>query len=417
MVQKSPNTAKLTKTLAAGLRPPDPGTSDYQRGYRLVWDTELIGFGIRVTNAGAKTYIVRGRVRGKERQQRIGSAQVLSADKARDLARAWLVKICEGRDPITESKQTAVAAVTLREAIEGYCRSGRLRASTQDLVRSRLARAFPDWLDLPLLAITDDRTEKRWLIVSKERPGDALIVFRYLRAVWNHARDRATDASGNPLLPESPTRRLKTLWKGRDTRRQRVVQTHRMPEWLAAVESLTDPAARAFLLFLAYTGCRRSEAAALRWADVDLTGRSVAFKTTKTSSYAIPLPTQLASILTELRPYSVGDHVFGDANGRPRNTKSAFHNEILQIRRRYGEFGPHDLRRGFITAAEGVGVPSLSVKKLVNHSTRGDVTAGYYAADVEALRPHMQRIADALESAMKSGGNVIPLAPHRGTAT
>lgn len=406
MARKSDRIVRLTKALADRLEPPKEGTTDHRRGYTIYWDEDLIGFGLRVTNQSERTYFVHGRIHGKMRQSKIGRAQILTAERARDIARSWLARICEGGDPVSEKRQKDLSGVTLRQAIETYCNSGRLRESTQELVRSRLAKAFPDWLPNPLASITEDRCERRYLEVAKDRPGDALVCFRYFRAVWNHARDRVTDTRGNPLLPECPTRRLKNLWKGKDTRRQRIIQSYRLRDWRAAVDALPDPAARAFFLFLIYTGCRRSEAAALRWSDVDLEGGAVTFGTTKTSSYAIPLPTQLVAILRDLRACRVGDYPFGDALGRARKARSAFTHEIDQLRESFGDFGPHDLRRGFITTAETCGVPTLSVKRLVNHSTRNDVTGGYFAADVAALRPHMQRIGDTLEAAMIADGNV-----------
>ena len=73
------------------------------------------------------------------------------------------------------------------------------------------------------------------------------------------------------------------------------------------------------------------------------------------------------------------------------------------------EFTLHDLRRTFITAAERLDLGIYAIKRLVNHSLSGDVTAGYIITDVERLREPMQRITDFLVSAgeLHTKSNVI----------
>ncbi len=80
---------------------------------------------------------------------------------------------------------------------------------------------------------------------------------------------------------------------------------------------------------------------------------------------------------------------------------------------------PHDLRRTFITLAEGLDIPHYALKRLVNHADT-DVTAGYIVPDPNRLREPMQRITDRLLFLAKIGiepfavDNVIFL---RGLAT
>jgi len=58
------------------------------------------------------------------------------------------------------------------------------------------------------------------------------------------------------------------------------------------------------------------------------------------------------------------------------------------------KFMCHDLRRVFLTCAEAIDTPAYALKKLANHSTKGDVTAGYLVTDLERLRAPMQKITD-----------------------
>lgn len=59
-------------------------------------------------------------------------------------------------------------------------------------------------------------------------------------------------------------------------------------------------------------------------------------------------------------------------------------------------FTVHDLRRSFITCAEGLDISPYTLKKLLNHKATGDVTSGYLVITAERLRAAMQQITDAI---------------------
>jgi hypothetical protein len=63
-------------------------------------------------------------------------------------------------------------------------------------------------------------------------------------------------------------------------------------------------------------------------------------------------------------------------------------------------YSVHDLRRTFITTAESLDIPACSLKRLLNHRIRNDVTQGYIVLDVERLRGPMQKIETFLLRAM-----------------
>jgi len=405
---KSGKALKLTKTTVKAITAP-------ATGYAITWDADLKGFGLLTTANGIKSYVVRARIKGKDRREVLGRADVLSTDKARELAKAWLGRVAEGQDPQVDRQRQRLRSITVKEALDRYAAKPGLAIRTRETIAALLPATLSDWLALPLVKIDAGMVERKHQAITQDTPGAASVAFRYFRAAWNLERISSKDSTGDYLLPPCPTLVLseKKLWN-HHARRQRAIAPHQFPAWFEAVAALPDPKGRAFFLFCLMTGCRKSEAAGLTWQDTDLAGRRVIFRQTKAGKHHadpdhhLPLPRQLVDLLTELQQTAVGSHVFGDALGRARG-RSPFSHETTLIVERYGPFGPHDLRRSFICVAEGLSIPSLTTKKLVNHSTHQDVTGGYLVSTVESLRVPIQRIADQIDAYRLAADNVVTL--------
>ena len=67
-----------------------------------VWDSELKGFGLKVSPVGRKTYIVQYRIggrKGRTRRFTIGKHGTLTAEQARKAAKEALGQVSLGKDP------------------------------------------------------------------------------------------------------------------------------------------------------------------------------------------------------------------------------------------------------------------------------------------------------------------------------
>ena len=108
-------TAKLTKARVDSLQ---PGEKDV-----ILWDTEVKGFGCKVTPAGRRVYLVKYRVgggrHGRVRKPSIGLHGELTVDQARKTAREWLSEARKGNDP-SGSRQMARVAPTVAELADRY---------------------------------------------------------------------------------------------------------------------------------------------------------------------------------------------------------------------------------------------------------------------------------------------------------
>lgn len=103
------------------------------RKLQFVWDTKMVGLGVRLTPAGHRAYVVRYRVNGRQRLATVGDISVHSLDDARKTARATLAKADIGIDARSE-RDRIVAAGTLADAWTRYTADHLVRLSPKSNV-------------------------------------------------------------------------------------------------------------------------------------------------------------------------------------------------------------------------------------------------------------------------------------------
>lgn len=106
---------KITKRAINSLK---PGDRDCYR-----WDSELTGFGVKVTPAGTKTYLVQYRLGGRKgvtRRVTIGRhGAPWTADSARKEAKRLLGEVAAGKDP-ADAKRREKDDITISQLCDQY---------------------------------------------------------------------------------------------------------------------------------------------------------------------------------------------------------------------------------------------------------------------------------------------------------
>jgi integrase len=406
---------KLTQSVVEKLPVPLAGQAIYR-------DSELKGFGLRVTSGGARTYIVEKRISGRVRRVKIGPADALKAEKARRLAQEFLGTVAGGRDPIAEKAAAKTRAIALGEVLDDYlvARGDKLKPRTRDQYRDVITArrkdgsplAFADWRNKRIADITAELVQRRHRELSDGHgPAWANLAMRVLRLLINYASMRFDEGNSKPLIAVNPVERLgqARLWN-EVVRRETMLCIQDMPAWHEGLAAISD-VGRDYLLLVLLTGLRRREAAALKWTDVDIDKtRTLTVRATKNGrDHVLPLSTQLLDLLTRRRAATEGPFVFP---GRKAGTCLAEVKTLTQAVAKTCDVrtSVHDLRRTFATTAERLDISSYAVKRLLNHMTGNDVTAGYIVIDIERLRRPMQAISDFLFLAMRAAeSNVVPL--------
>lgn len=420
--------AKLTKQIVDKVPAPKA-----EGGQAFVWCTELRGFGCRINHKGSRTYIVQGRVNGKERRVSIGRHGVFTVDQAREQAREVLRGMRLGIDPVEAKARKEAQGITLKETIADYVlhkrtKNGPLKPRTKADIHYHADHSFSDWLDKPVRTITRKSCAERFGELSKTGPMTANQAFVILRALLNFARDRyRTD--DEPLLPENPVDVLKRTWHPSKARTERVPHDKIGAVWLALEEQRTKGSvarglstAAAFVQFQLTTGARWGEAAMLTWDRVDLDGKVPSWRLTADQAKnglprVLPLCSQAVALLRALPRSKTNPYVFVKRGGKghigdPRATYELV-SKIAGL-----HVSSHSMRRSFTNFALKCGVEMWKTELLTNHIPSHSVTLTHYV-ETEDLREscaaEVQRVGDWIEqqAAIASGANVVELKPKR----
>ena len=191
------------------------------KGYVLCWDSELCGFGVRITASGARTFIVEKRVRGRTRRVSLGRWPAITIASARKRARVHLGRVAAGEDPIAEKARGLLVTITLEEAFGDYTTLKRrskdgkaLKARTQADIMGSCDGIFKAWKGRPLVSLTRPMVESRYQEVCERSVVQANMGMKYLRAVFNFTAERKVDAEGHSLFRDNPVNVLRHQWAG-----------------------------------------------------------------------------------------------------------------------------------------------------------------------------------------------------------
>lgn len=381
-------------------------------------DDQLKGFALRVTASGTKSFVVEKNISNKVRRVTLGKYGALTVEQARKEAQKMIGQIATGIDPIAEKLASKMSAVTLGEVFEDYINARKsLKHNTLYNYRRVLTIAFAGWGKKPLISITKDKVANHHEKLGKEH-GEAYanLAMRLLRALFNFAEGQYEDAQGKTLITENPVKRLSQTraWyrvKQRDT----YIKPHELGVWYEGVQALQNETLRDYLLLLILSGLRRQEAARLIWSNIDLQAKTFTVTDTKNHlSHTLPMSDYLYALF-KLRSLSrINDYVFPGTGAaghiiEPRK-------QMAQVTKISGiHFTIHDLRRTYITIAEGLDISAYALKRLMNHKMSGDITAGYIVTDVERLRKPMQQITDYMLKCMgvSASADVVSIQPAK----
>lgn len=394
---------KINKSNLDKLEPPT-ARKDGGKGEVLHWDTEVKGFGARITATGKISFIIQRDVNGRDERSTIGTFGVMTPEQARQRAKELLLKQQDGISINREKKRRGNAGSTLSAVFEDYLSRKELREKTQTIYRAAFKNYLADWGALALADIDGYMVEAKYKKVRDAHgKASASQAIRLVSALFNHAI-----YSMELCIKANPVTRLGHVvrgWSKVDRRQTALLENDLRPFWLA-LQQLKNQTAKDYLLFLLLTGLRRSEAACLEWNEVDLSHALVTIPKEKNKSgrpFMLPLSTASLELLKRRRRVDPsGRFVFPSSAGTLGfyiECKTAMNSVAKKMGRK---LTPHDLRRSMATAATKLGINTITLKQLLNHSTTSEITSGYVVSDADALREPVEKISGYLLGCMNA---------------
>ena len=445
-------TERLTKRTVDSIQPPEVGD-------QLYWDTELRGFGLRVTPRGVKSYILQYRLKGKPaRRITLGlHGSPWTADGARKDAERRLIKIRQGIDPIEEERLKELEERSQREAAQqAQADADRLAeeerrdqeefsfdAYADRFVELYLKENWPDsWVDgqgvlkrvKPFFAGKSVKEIVKADVVAlmdsyARRPGARKFVHSVVRKLFNWAVDRGD-------LERSPIAGMKAP-KAVAPRRRVLSPEELLAAWIAA--GRLERPWRQLVRLLIVTLQRRSEVAGLDWAEIDVSQRMWQLPEERAKNdqpHRVALNALAIAELRTLEPKDCGPvlttrgSVTVSGFSKVKKKLDVLMVEVLRERAEKRGQDPgkvklvpwryHDLRRTGTTNLQALGVPVEVTEAILNHisGTTGGIAGVYnlYRYDREkriALDAWSRQLSGLVKAGASAPGfDVVPFARY-----
>lgn len=420
---------KLTKSVIDRLERSPP-----VKGYSLHWD-ELRGFAARVTAEGRVSYVVQGRVSGKELRFTLGtggSRGHLTVEQARDKAKSILGKMADGIDPRESKRADEAAQITLQTVAHEYLsRPGKLKPSSKEAIERHIRTTFAAIKDKSIKGITEDYCRRRYreLLTGGLRgdraqgsPGQANQALSILKALLNYSIRQ------HKILTVNPCTILRDDWKTLAARDSYVPVNKLGAVWHHLTTLREQVVARAELSgidlvkFLFWTGCRLDEALTLTWDNVnisdDLADCWYHLPDPKNKRPIwLPLSSQAVDMLKD-RPRAK-DNPFVFAGKLPRSHISIAPRDLWNTISKIAglDLTSHDARRTFTNLAiKECKLDPSKVDLIIGHKPTSVLMTHYFdTRRLQWLQPEVQIWSNYIDSkaaiarAQASGANVVEL--------
>jgi integrase len=376
---------------------------------RFLWDIETKGFGLKVTPAGNKVYVLQYRVGGRgtpTKRVTLGSHGDLTPDQARGEAKRLAAVVAVGGDPATaraaEKRAPTVADLAARFLSE------HVHTKTKPRTAGEYERLITKTI-LPTLGRRRVRDVARVDIsrlqhLLRDTPYGANRVVAVVSKMFALAEKWGERPDGS-----NPCRHVE---KYRERKRERMLSAaefNRLGDALASSDR--SPFVVGAIKLLIFTGARMSEVLGLRWEWIDFERGEARLPDSKTGAKTLHLPPPALAVLAALPRVEGNPHVVvGNVAGAPLvNLEKAW--RAIRKAASLSDLRLHDLRHAFaaVAASSGMGLPIIG--KMLGH-TQAATTHRYAHIASDPVKAAAASVAGKIDAAMKSsaqGAKIVPL--------
>lgn len=375
-------------------------------------DTDTKGLALRATIKGNKAFVFETKLNRKTIRVTIGDVSIWTIEDARKEARRLKMLCDAGTDPRFDKVEKLAAnqarldhikrqQLTLGDVWQRYLESQRHRWGErhyQDhirlvhrggttygvkIIKMTKPAVLADLLDCRLSDLSSNRLEQWLNEQTAQRPTQAALAFRLLRACLNWCEEQS-DLVG--LIPKQSHQTKKVRQAvPKSNARDDCLQKEQLACWFSAVQSIPNLSISTYLQVLLLIGSRCEELMELRWENVDFDWHSIRLRDKVMGERTIPLTPYVATLLNRLP--RTNEWVFASnraACGHLVDPRNAYEQAMSQTNLPYVSL--HGLRRSFGTLSEWVEVPTGVVAQIMGHQPSALAEKHYRRRPLDLLR-------------------------------
>lgn len=379
-------------------------------------DTESPGLRVRVTAAGAKSFVFEGKLNRQTIRQTIGDVRTWTIPAARVEANRLRSLLDRGADPRELERDRLAAAEAKREAAlrhtttvsdawDAYLTERRPKWGERHY-RDHIEKAAPGGvpskrggeatLPGPLAALMplalhelDAATVEAWAEhEAATRPTSARLAWRLLKAFLGWCAEQQAYAGVVPAVNPAKTKKARESL-GKPGTKSDALQREQLPAWFGAVRGMTNPVVAAYLQTMLLTGARPGEILTMRWDGVNTQWKGLTIRDKDDGERTIPLTPYVEHLLAALprrNPW-----VFSGARAAILARPNELHARACAVAGLEG-LTLHGLRRSFTSVTEWLEVPAGVVAQLMGHKPSATAERHYKVRPLDLLRVHHRKI-------------------------
>jgi len=400
---------KITKTVVEAAQ----ATGKLQ----VIWDHEVKGFGVVITPAGAKSFVLNYRNKdNRVRRKTLGKYGHLTVEQARKMAKDMCYHIAQGSDPIRDNelhrRQPTFAEVAEKFMVEHS--AVRNRPATVETNRQVLDSILLPYFGRMKIRAIERRDVVEFMTANRHRPVGTNRAIACLSSIMSRAeiwelRDRNT----NPCFK---------IEKFEENKRERFLSK----EEFAAIDAAMQRAERtlsesphvlAMIRIMMHTGCRPGEARNLKWEWVDFERNQIRLPKEATKERrpkTLFITPYLRGVLETLMQIEGNPYVVASErnDGLPVTDIKKPWDRIKRAAGITSSLHLHDLRHSHASMANSLGYSMPMIGALLGH-TQVQTTLRYAHLASDHLRQAAEDISNAIAaSTLKPQPDPSPNKPH-----
>jgi integrase len=398
-------TAKLSKKMIDAFEA--TGKLEY------LWDAEVKGFGVVITPAGSKSFILNYRNQdNRSRRKTIGKYGKLTVEQARDIARDLTYRIAKGDDPVQQDEWQR-SQPTFEEVAKRFLDDHsaiRSRPATHASNVQILAHMLIPHFGKMKIRSIERKDIYDYLAKNRQRPIGANRSLACMSSImskaelWGYRERNSNPCFGVERFPEN--------------RRERFLSEQEFAALESAMQraerNLTEsPHVLAMFRIMMHTGCRPGEARHLKWNYVDFTNRVIRLPKEATKEKrpkTLFITPYIEGVLKNIRRMEGNPYVIVSErnDGKPIADVKKPWDRIKKAAGITTELHLHDLRHSHASMANALGYSLPMIGALLGH-TQAQTTLRYAHLATDHLRQAAEDISNRIANVAKTTN---PMPPH-----